>query len=72
MTCPDCGSEKTRVYATRKGFVTKRFRECMACGFPFITKEVVDDNLLTLEYNDYLEKIDTLPAKLRWRAKVNG
>lgn len=69
MICPNCASEKTRVYGTRKGLITQRFRKCLECNFSFITKEIVDDNRLAKEYNDYLQEIDILPKPLRHKAQ---
>ena len=57
MICPKCASKHTRVYGTRKGLTNWRFRECMECKYRFTTKEVLTEDLLSLEYNDYLEEI---------------
>ncbi|MBD3794943.1 MAG: hypothetical protein IE881_03195 [Epsilonproteobacteria bacterium] len=69
MICPNCASEKTRVIGTVKGLITKRFRNCLECNYGFSTKEIVDDNKLAKEYNDYLQEIDILPKKLRHKAQ---
>ena len=44
MECPGCGSNKTKVYDTKKcrGAVFRR-RLCEQCGFKFESTEVVDD-----------------------------
>ena len=57
MICPHCGHIKTRVYATRTGLVTERFRECVKCGYRFLTKELVKEDPLPFEYNKYLKEI---------------
>jgi len=57
MFCPRCGNEKTKVYATRKGLINERFRECPKCKYRFITKEVIKEDKLPFEYVEYLEEI---------------
>jgi len=68
MTCPRCASLATRVYGTQKGFVTVRFRKCTDCGYKFLTQEVVKEDLISHEYNNYLEQIGELDKGIRQRA----
>jgi len=68
MTCTNCGSQKTRVYGTRKGFTNVRFRECVVCKHKFMTKEVPMEDLITHEYNNYLEEIGELEHEVRQKA----
>ena len=49
MICPNCASSKTRVYGTRKGLATIRFRECSDCRYKFLTKEVLSEDLFSKE-----------------------
>jgi len=68
MICPVCASSKSRVYGTRSGFVTVRFRQCCKCGHKFLTSEVVHEDLISHEYNNYLEQIGELDKGIRQRA----
>ena len=63
--CPYCGHTKTKVYGTRTGLTTERFRECTKCGYRFLTKELVKADPLPLEYNNYLEEIGEICKKLK-------
>lgn len=65
MICPRCASDKTRVYATRKGLTNWRFRECTVCKYKFTTKELLTEDLLSLEYNQYLEEIGEIGTNER-------
>lgn len=71
MICPRCGEDKTRVYGTRKGLTNWRFRECMACGYKFTTKEILTEDLLSSKYNDYLEKIGEIGKKERKAVRID-
>jgi transcriptional regulator NrdR family protein len=68
MICPRCASSETRVYGTQKGLVTVRFRKCTPCGYKFLTQELVKEDLLSHDYNNYLESIGELPSGVRQRA----
>lgn len=69
MYCPRCASEKTRVYGTRKGLSNIRFRECISCKYKFMSKEILMEDLLSLEYNDYLQDIGEITPGERDRVK---
>ena len=69
MICPNCANGKTRVYATRAGLVNERFRECPKCGYRFITRELVKEDLLPFEYNRYLEDIGEICGKRKTENK---
>jgi len=69
MHCPRCAHEKTRVYGTDSGLVTNRYRKCLGCGYRFMTTEVLHEDLLSKDYNDYLEDIGEIDHGVRERAK---
>ena len=69
MFCPKCASEKTRVYGTRKGLTNIRFRECMECKYKFMTKEVLSEDLLSHNYNNYLQEIGEITTGERERVQ---
>ncbi len=68
MICPNCASSKTRVYGTRKGLATIRFRECSDCRYKFLTKEVLSEDLFSKEYNDYLEDMGEISKDERLKS----
>lgn len=72
MTCPKCASPKTYVYGTRKGLVNIRFRECSACKYKFMSKEILCEDLLSLEYNDYLQDIGEIGTLERKKLKSDN
>jgi transcriptional regulator NrdR family protein len=44
MICPECGEENNRVlktYHRTNENIIERVRQCLACGHPFLTEEVV-------------------------------
>lgn len=65
MICPRCAGSNTKVYGTRKGLVNIRFRECLECKYKFMTKEVPTEDLLTHNYNNYLEDIGEIDKEIR-------
>jgi len=68
MICPACATPKTRVYGTKSGLTTTRFRVCEACGCKFMTREVLKEDLLSHSYNEYLVEIGELEADIRKKA----
>jgi len=68
MICPNCSSFKSKVYGTRKGLTTIRFRECIECKHKFLTKEVLSEDLISKEYLDYLEDIGEITKEERFKA----
>lgn len=56
MMCPKCMA-KTRVYGTDTGLVNKRYRKCVKCGYSFMTKEMIEADLFSVEYLAYLKEI---------------
>ena len=48
--------------------MTVRFRKCTDCGYKFLTQEVVKEDLISHEYNNYLEQIGELDKGIRQRA----
>ena len=69
MICPNCSSFKTKVYGTRKGLTNIRFRECMECKYKFMTKEVLSEDLLSHDYNNYLQEIGEITTGERERVQ---
>ena len=72
MICPNCSSFKTKVYGTRKGLTNIRFRECSHCKFKFMSKEILCEDLLSLEYNDYLQDIGEIGPLERKKLKSDN
>jgi hypothetical protein len=57
------------VYGTRKGLTNIRFRECMECKYKFMTKEVLSEDLLSHDYNNYLQEIGEITPGERERVQ---
>ena len=43
VSCPQCGGASRVLNTRHKGHVTKRYRECVACGFRFNTREETEE-----------------------------
>ena len=63
MTCPRCANPKSKVYGTKKGITTVRFRSCPHCGHTWKTKESVYVDRLNLEYVDYMRDIGEIESE---------
>ena len=50
MQCPKCKNDDTSVVDSRPtGETNRRRRQCVACGYRFTTREVMDDDLQELK-----------------------
>lgn len=60
MVCPKCHHPKTRIYNSRSNkrtFQTWRRHKCLACGFTFSTREVIEaDQALLVQQGDKPQK----------------
>ena len=55
MKCPKCGSKTRIIWVRHKKDFTVRSRECVKCGYRFVTKEATEDywDYKNILYNIY-------------------
>ena len=62
MKCPKCGKDDDKVIDSRllrEGAVTRRRRECAACGFRYTTyEEIVRDDVMVVKNDGSLQLFD--------------
>lgn len=50
MQCPKCNAFETSVVDSRStGQTNRRRRQCVACGYRFTTREIIDEELQDLQ-----------------------